>query len=110
MPEDAFIHPISAKGFLRYAKYNEKIDFINIEKDPHLNVLNKIDIPLFMRWGSNDDMIIKSADIYSDEVRKIIANKQADISYIEGADHSYRDKEETLAKQIVDFVLRAKKE
>ena len=36
MPKDAFIHPISVKTFLRYAKNNQEIDFAQYGKDTQL--------------------------------------------------------------------------
>ena len=32
MPKEAFIHPISVKTFLRYAKYNKDIDLQVMEE------------------------------------------------------------------------------
>ena len=104
MPNDSFINPISVKSFLRYALYNEEIDFININKDPNLVTLNKIKIPLFMRWGNINELIIEDAKIYSEKINKSITNKNKDINYIDGADHGYHGKEEQLANQIWVFL------
>lgn len=105
MPADSFIHPMSVKSFLRYAFYNKEIDFINIEKDPNLVTLNKIKIPLFMRWGNINELILEDAKTYSERVNKAINNPNKDISYIDGADHSYHGREEELANQIANFLL-----
>lgn len=105
MPPDSFIHPMSVKSFLRYAFYNKEIDFINIEKDPNLVTLNKIKIPLFMRWGNINELILEDAKTYSEIVNKAINNPNKDISYIDGADHSYHGREEELANQIANFLL-----
>ncbi len=105
MPPDSFIHPMSVKSFLRYAFYNKEIDFINIEKDPNLVTLNKIKIPLFMRWGNINELILEDAKTYSERVNKAINNPNKDISYIDGADHSYHGREEELANQIANFLL-----
>ena len=105
MPSDSFIHPMSVKSFLRYALYNKKIDFINLEKDPNLEILNKIKIPLFMRWGNVNELILEDAKTYSEKVNNAIKNPNKDIGYIDGADHSYHGREDVLASQIANFVL-----
>ena len=105
MPSDSFIHPMSVKSFLRYALYNKEIDFINLGKDPNLEILNKIKIPLFMRWGNINELILEDAKTYSEKVNNAIKNPNKDIGYIDGADHSYHGREDVLASQIANFVL-----
>lgn len=105
MPSDSFIHPMSVKSFLRYALYNKEIDFINLGKDPNLEILNKIKIPLFMRWGNVNELILEDAKTYSEKVNNAIKNPNKDIGYIDGADHSYHGREDVLASQIANFVL-----
>lgn len=106
MPREAFIHPISVKTFLRYARDNKEIDFANFGEDSELTKLNNIDVPLFMRWGNDNEMIVQKAEELVDLVNNIIRNPNKDIDYIDGANHSYMDKEEELAKQIIEFVKR----
>ena len=108
MPKDAFIHPISVKTFLRYAKNNQEIDFAQYGKDTQLEKLNEIEVPLFMRWGNENEMILQKADELVDIVSNIIQNPEKDIDYIDGADHGYAGKEEILAKQIINFIQRIK--
>lgn len=105
MPRESFIHPISVKSFLRYARDNKDIDFVNYGKDNELEKLNNIQVPLFMRWGNDNEMIIQQADELSTMVNNIITNENKNIDYIDGANHSYTGKEKELAKQIVEFVL-----
>lgn len=105
MPSDSFIHPMSVKSFLRYALYNKEIDFINLGKDQNLEILNKIKIPLFMRWGNVNELILEDAKTYSEKVNNAIKNPNKDIGYIDGADHSYHGREDVLASQIANFVL-----
>lgn len=105
MPRESFIHPISVKSFLRYARDNKDIDFANYGKDNELEKLNNIQVPLFMRWGNDNEMIIQQADELSTMVNNIITNENKNIDYIDGANHSYTGKEKELAKQIVEFVL-----
>ena len=104
MPKEAFIHPVSVKTFLRYAKYNKDIDFEGYGRDNKLEKLNNIDVPLFMRWGNDKEMIIQKADELVTLVNNLIINKKKDIDYIEGSNHSYTGKEEIVAKQIIKFI------
>ena len=108
MPRESFIHPISVKSFLRYARDNKDIDFANYGKDNELEKLNNIQVPLFMRWGNDNEMIIQQADELSTMVNNIITNENKNIYYIDGANHSYTGKEKELAEQIVEFVLMQK--
>ena len=108
MPKKAFIHPISVKSFLRYAKYNKDIDFARYGRDNELEKLNNIKIPLFMRWGNDNEMIIQKADELVAMVSNIITNPNKDIDYIDGADHGYHEKEEILAKEILSFINKIK--
>ena len=64
MPKESFIHPVSVKTFLRYAKYNKDIDFAGYGRDNKLEKLNNIDVPLFMRWGNDKEMILQKINIY----------------------------------------------
>lgn len=109
MPREAFIHPISVKSFLRYARDNKEIDFAKYGEDSELIKLNNIDVPLFMRWGNDNEMITQKADELVDLVNNIITNPNKDIDYIDGANHSYDAKEDELAKQIIEFINRNRK-
>lgn len=104
MPKQAFIHPISVKSFLRYARDNSQIDFAGYGRDNKLEKLNNIEVPLFMRWGNDNEMIAQRAEELVVMVDNIIENLKKDINYIDGADHSYKGKEEMLAKQILEFI------
>ncbi len=104
MPKDAFINPISAKTFLRYVRDNKDIDFAGYEKDNELEKLNNIKVPLMMRWGNQNEMILQSADELVNIVTNIIENKNKDIDYIDGANHQYNGKEKELAEQIIEFI------
>lgn len=106
MPKEAFIHPVSVKTFLRYAKYNKDIDFAGYGRDDKLEKLNNIDVPLFMRWGNDKEMILQKADELVALVNNLIINEKKDIDYIEGSNHSYKGKEEIVAKQIIEFISK----
>lgn len=105
MPSESFIHPISVKTFLRYIKYNKNIDFAQYtQEDNEFVVLNSIEIPLFMRWGNDNEMIKRDAKELVEFMRKKIKNNRKNIDYIDGANHSYNGKENVLAEQIKGFL------
>lgn len=104
MPKGAFIHPISVKGFLRYARDNKDIDFAGYGRDEKLEKLNNIKVPLFMRWGNDNEMILQKAEELVTIVNNIITNPNKDIDYVDGANHGYHEKEEIVAKDIVNFI------
>ena len=104
MPKNAFIHPISVKTFLRYVRDNKDIDFARYGNDNQLEKLNNIEIPLFMRWGNDNEMIAQKAEELVTILNNIITNPNKDIDYIDCANHGYDGKEEELAKQVVSFI------
>lgn len=107
MPKDAFFHPISVKTYLKYTKYNSIMDFAQYSKEGYtFDTLNEIDIPLFMRWGNNKELIRKNAEEQVKLMRRVIKNSKSDINYIDGADHTYSDKEIELAKEITSFLTK----
>lgn len=106
MPKESFIHPVSVKTFLRYIRDYQDFDFVDENKDPELSKINNIDVPLFMRWGNINELILEDARTYSEKIDNIVKNHQKDISYIDGADHGYHNKETELAKQIIEFVCK----
>ena len=109
MPKESFIHPISVKTFLKYAKYNEDIDFAKYSEESYnFDELNNIEVPLFMRWGNLNEMIEQTADDLVDILKQKILNKEKDINYIDGADHGYTNKYEVLAEEIVNFINNIK--
>lgn len=109
MPSKSFIHPVSVKTYLKYAKYNKNIDFAKYHNESdEFKALNNIEVPLFMRWGDTNEMIEQSAENLVDLMNKKIKNENKDISYIAGADHGYHGKELELAKQIVSFLNKIK--
>ena len=105
MPLGSFDHPISVKTYLRYFKYNEKIDFAKFsDKNYDFKELNNIQIPLFLRWGNVHELVIQNLDELVSFLKSKIKNDKLDIGYIDGADHGYTGKEEMLAKQIIQFI------
>ena len=104
MPKDAFIHPISVKSFLRYARDNKEIDFARYSEDNEFEKLNNIDCPIMMRWGNNNEMILQNAEELVELINQKINNPKKDISFVDGADHRYHNREEILAEQILKFI------
>lgn len=107
MPQDCFIHPMSVKNFLKYTKYNKEIDFAKFsDKNFKFEEINSIDVPLFMRWGNNKELIEKNAKEQVDFMNQKIYNIFKDINYIDGANHTFSNKEEILANQICEFCIK----
>lgn len=105
MPIESFDHPICVRSYLRYFKYNKDIDFARFwDKDYNFKELNNIQIPLFLRWGNVHDLVLQNLSNLIEILKSKIQNKKLDIGYIDGADHGYTGKEETLAKEIISFI------
>lgn len=105
MPEKSFIHPISVNTFLRYSIENKDIDFAKyLDKNYEFEEINNIKVPLFMRWGNDNEMILQKADDLCENLKIKIKNPNLDIGFIDGANHMYSGKEIVLAKQIKKFI------
>lgn len=105
MPEDAFVQPISVKEFERLCINNEETNFAKYhDKDYEYRELNNINVPLFMRWGNNGELISQNANELVQMLKSKIRNKEQDIFFIDGANHSFKNYEDTLAKQIINFI------
>ncbi len=107
MPEGSFVQPISAKEFIRLCVDNDATNFARYhDKNYNYDKINNIDVPLFMRWGNNRELISQNADELIEMLNGKINNINKDIGYIDGADHSFHGYEDVLAKQVVDFTSR----
>lgn len=105
MSSDSFIHLISVKNFLKYTKYNEDINFARFSEDDYkFEELNNINVPIFIRWGNDKELIVRDAKEQVKFINKKLNNKIKDINYIDGANHSFDNKEEILAKEICEFL------
>ncbi|MEG1990280.1 MAG: hypothetical protein RR144_04200 [Clostridia bacterium] len=107
MPYKDLELPMSVKTYLRYFRDNEDINFarysdINYEYEK----LNNINIPLFIRWGNINEMIIQNADDLVLMLKSKIKNKKLDIGYIDNANHNYFNKEKILADEINLFIKK----
>ena len=110
MPEEAFIHPISVKTYLKYTKYNKNIDFAQYNKKNYkFEEINRIKIPIFMRWGNDKELVSMNTKELVKIMNNAIKNKEIDINYIEGANHTYTNKEDVLAREIVNFMKKLDK-
>lgn len=109
MPEKSFIHPISVKTFLRYSIDNKDIDFARFSDTTfEFEKINNIKVPLFMRWGNVNELILQNAEDLCNLIKEKIKIQKKDIDFIEGADHSYHGKEEVLANEIKEFLKNIK--
>lgn len=105
MPLESYVHPISVRSYLQYARDYQSIDFARFDDDDYeFEVLNKIDVPLFMRWGNVNELIKRDAKDLAQFMNGKIHNPNKDISYIDGADHTYYEKEEQLGEEIKEFL------
>lgn len=99
-----FLPLISVKTFLKYYRNNKNIDFAKYTtKDFKFEKLNNIKVPIFMRWGNVNELISLPADKLAELMNEKIDNQNKDISYIDGATHNYKGKEELLAEEILSF-------
>lgn len=107
MPEEAFIHPITVKTYLRYFRDNQEIDFAKYSNpDYTYPELNNITVPLFMRWGTVFEMIEQPAEELVEMMNKKITNPNKDINFITGANHGYTDKEQELSDEMLKFLVK----
>ena len=105
MPDGSSIHALSVKTYLRYTKYYSNIDFAQFHNaDYKYEILNKIQVPLFMRWGNNKEFIKQDVTSIISAIKNNLTNKYLDIDYIDGANHSYDGYEESLAQDICGFL------
>ena len=107
MPEGTFIYPISVRTFLKYARDYQNFDFARYSDTTYTYPeLKNIEIPLFMRWGNDKELILQKPEELCDMLNKKISKSNLNIGYIDRADHSYTGKEEVLAKEIHEFLTK----
>ena len=86
MPMESSIHPFSVKTYLRYIKYYKNIDFAKYADENYdYDELNNIQVPLFMRWGNNKELIKQNAEDLTNKLKSKLHNNKIDIDYIDGA-------------------------
>ncbi len=105
MPSAAFLHPMSVRTYLIYTQNNNELNFARYsDEDYDFKELNSIKVPLFMRWGNDNEYIEQEPKELVDFIKRKINNQFLDINIIDGADHCYREKEDILADQIIKFL------
>lgn len=105
MQMETSIHPFSVKTFLRYIKYYENINFAQYNNENYnYEELNNINVPLYMRWGTEQELIKQNVNYLVNILKNKLNNKYFDIGYIDGANHSYYGKEDVLADEICGFI------
>ena len=57
-----------------------------------------------MRWGNINELILQDAQKLCEFLKGKIKNNNLDINYIDGANHSYKGKEEELGEEIKNFL------
>lgn len=104
------IIPMCPNTFLGYLKNNKNIDFARYS-DPSFEFpeLNKIEAPLFMRWGNNNELIMQEAGKLCEMMKNKIKNNCLDINYIDGAGHNYRGYENKLFEEMMQFISQYNK-
>lgn len=107
MPMETSIHPFSVKTFLRYIKYYENINFAQYNNENYnYEELNNINVPLYMRWGTEQELIKQNVNYLVNMLKNKLNNKYFDIGYIDGVNHSYYGKEDVLADEICGFISK----
>ena len=103
MPLEAFIHPISVITFLRYARDYQDINFANFGEDKELKVLNNIDVPLFMRWGNVNEMIVQMPEELVDIMNNCITNPNKDIYYMDVQIIAMKEKKRNWQNKLLHY-------
>ena len=104
IPVGGFVHFMSIHTILQYLN-NKNIDFAPYnDKTNKFEILNNINIPIFIRWGSVNELIIMSAPQQVEFMNEKIVNSKKNIGFIDGGNHSYKGKEQVLAQEIYKFL------
>ena len=104
---DSCMPPVKPNTILNYVEDNKNIDFANFgDHRSSFKELNNIKVPLFMRWGNVNELIIQDAQDLVNFMNEKLKNKNKDINYIKGANHNYTGKEEILGEEICSWYLK----
>lgn len=99
--------PVKPNTILNYVEDNKKIDFAKFgDNRSSFKELNNIEVPLFMRWGTINELIWQKPEELVEFMNQKIKKEDKDISYIKGANHNYTGKEEELGKEIIKWYLK----
>lgn len=106
IPQEMFkninILPLSINTFLKLF-IEPEFDLVNYS-DVNVDNLNKVKEPLFMRFGTINEYLVKNSAYTVSQIMTKITKNNIDISYIEDADHSYHGKEEKLINEYIQFI------
>lgn len=106
LTEGFFGFPMTAKCLNQY--FQENLNFVQfLDKNFKFELLNKINCPLFMRYGTINEIIPKDAFEIIEILNSKTTNNFKDFGAIEGANHSFKNKELVLTEQIYDFIKKA---
>ena len=98
--------PVKPNTILNFEK-NTELDFFKYtDSNYKFEKLYNIKVPLFMRWGNSNELITIPAKDLVEIIKKRMINKKIDIDFIDGANHSYKNKEKVLAEQIINWITR----
>ena len=98
--------PIKPNTVLNFEK-NTELDFFRYtDSNYKFEKLYNIKVPLFMRWGNINELITIPAQELVELIKRRLINKKIDIDFIDGANHSYKNKESVLAEQIINWITR----
>lgn len=107
MMKEAFPLPISTKTYLTLFAKGGETDFIRYsETDWNIDMVKKINEPLFMRYGNINETLVQEPETVVQMINKNSSEKNIDIGVIDGADHSYHGKEQILAKEYIEFLCK----
>ncbi len=75
--------PIRPNTILEYVEDNKKIDFAKFgDARSGFKKINNIKVPLFMRWGNVNELILLDAESLVKFMNEKIKNENKDIGYI----------------------------
>ena len=98
--------PVKPNTILNFEK-NTELDFFKYtDSNYKFEKLYNIKVPLFMRWGNSNELITIPAKDLVEIIKKRMINRKIDIDFIDGANHSYKNKEKVLAEQIINWITR----
>lgn len=105
MPDKSNIYPLCAREYVQLFKDNELINFAQYSnKEYDFKEINNIKVPVFMRWGNVNELLLQKIEDLIELLKIKINNDRLDIGYVDGANHNYSGKEEILAKEIITFI------
>jgi len=81
-----------------------RTDIFPIFDNGDFSRLESVDIPALAFYGGNEDTLVHSARKDLEIIASRLKNQKSKTLIIPGADHTYFEKEETVAQTIADWV------